>query len=312
MTIFISIASYCDELLFFTINDCFSKAKHSKNLRFGVVDQNSESQKDKIEKLDFANQIKYVYVNKLETFGVSWARNIVFSLWDNETYLLQIDSHTLFEENWDELLIEQHTHLLKISKKPIITTYPYGFKFDENLNPTFKRPSGTHVLTLEPHPDALLEEDNAVLRFTAVHLKSAVAINGYHIAAGFIFTHASFIEEVPYDPYLYFHGEEQSLNIRAYTRFWEVYHPTWIPLYHHYKTKGEDYITHHWHKSVEKKRSLNYAYLKNRSKERINRLFYGDGMKNSIYGLGTKRTLDDFIKFSGIDYKNKTINISPK
>jgi len=305
--IFISIASYCDELLFFTINDCFIKAKNPENLRFAIVDQNEKSQKQEINKLNFASQIKYVYINKLETFGVSWARNIVFSLWDNETYLLQIDSHTLFEKDWDESLIQQHTKLLTISKKPIISSYPYGFKFDENNNPVFKKPSGQNVLILRPHPETRLEEENAVLRFRGEHVKSDEAIEGYHIAAGFIFTNASFIEEIPYDPYLYFHGEEQSLSIRAYTRGWSIYHPKWIPLYHYYKTRGEDYKTHHWHKSIEKKRSLSYAYLKERAKKRINRLFYGDGMKNGVYGLGNEKTLNDFINFSGIDYKNKTI-----
>ncbi len=69
MKIFISIASYCDELLFFTINSCIEKAKEPQNIVFAIVDQNEE-------------------------------------------YLLQIDSHTLFEENWNESLIEQHTSSL--------------------------------------------------------------------------------------------------------------------------------------------------------------------------------------------------------
>ena len=127
MKIFISVASYCDELLFFTLNDCIAKAKYPQNLVFGVVDQNECSQKDKIDQLEFSKQIRYVYINKLETLGVSWARNICFSLWDDEEYLFQIDSHMMFEEHWDETLIKQHNELSKISKKPIISTYPYNF-----------------------------------------------------------------------------------------------------------------------------------------------------------------------------------------
>lgn len=312
MKIFVSIASYCDELLFFTINDSLSKAKSPNDIVFGIVDQNEHSQKDKIDTLDFCNQIRYVYINKLDTLGVSWARNIAFSLLDDEEYLLQIDSHMLFEENWDENLLHQYKELLNRSKKPIISTYPYDFQFDENKNPVFKKPSGSYVLELRPHPDTSLQEDNAVLRFRAEHKKTSEAIAGCHIAAGFIFTSADFVQEVPYDPYLYFHGEEQSLSIRAYTRGWDIFHPTWIPLYHHYKkiataSSPTDYTTHHWHKSVENKRALSSAYLKDRAKKRINRLFYEDGMKNSIYGLGDVRSLDEYINFSGIDYKNKSI-----
>ena len=307
MKIFISIASYCDEILFFTINDCFLKAKYPQNLTFAIVDQNDESQREKIDALEFSNQIKYVYINKLDTQGVSWARNIAFSLWDNEEYLLQIDSHMTFEENWDETLMQQHNDLLKISPKPIISTYPYDFQFDEDNKPTFKKPSGEYVLELRPHPDTSLKKDNAVLRFRAEHTKSSKPVNGCHLAAGFIFASASFIEEIPYDPYLYFHGEEQSLSIRAFTKGWDIYHPTSIPLYHCYKKIGASHTTHHWHENTDNKRVLKSTYLRQRAIKRVNRLLYGDGMKNSIYGLGSVRTLDQYIKFSGIDYKNRII-----
>ena len=196
---------------------------------------------------------------------------------------------------------------MKISKKPIISTYPYDFQFDENNQPVYKKPSGEYVLELRPHPDTVLEEDNAVLRFRAQHSKSLEPVNGCHLAAGFIFTSALFIEEVPYDPYLYFHGEEQSLSIRAFTKGWDIYHPTWIPLYHCYKKIDTSHTTQHWHGSTDNKRVLDSNYLRKRAIKRVNRLFYEDGMKNSIYGLGNVRTLEEYINFSGIDYKNKII-----
>ncbi|NOQ30430.1 MAG: hypothetical protein GQ570_04810 [Helicobacteraceae bacterium] len=307
MKIFISVASYCDKLLFFTIKDAIAKAQNPENIMFGIVDQNDKTQKDIIDLLAFAKQIKYVYINKLDTLGVSWARNIAFSLFDNEEYLLQIDSHMMFMQNWDEILIQQHTDLLKIAKKPIISTYPYDFHFDENEEIVFKEHSSEYVLELRPHPDTTLEEESAVLRFRAEHNKSSTPVHGCHMAAGFIFTNGNFIEEVPYDPYLYFHGEEQSLSIRSYTKGWDIYHPNLIPLYHNYKITKTNYTTHHWNKDVDTKRVLSSTYLKERATQRINRLFYEDGMKNSIYGLGNVRTLDEYIRFSGIDYKNRVI-----
>lgn len=308
MKIFVSIASYCDELLFFTMKDCIEKASKPQNIFFGIVDQNESTQRDEIEKLEFKNQIKYVYISHIDTFGVSWARNIAFSLWDGEEYLLQIDSHMLFEKDWDATLLDQYSDLKKISKKPIITTYPYDFSFDENNTPTFIKPSGRTVLVLRPHPDTPLEENNATIRFRAEHKYTDAPVLGCHIAGGFIFTSSDFIEEIPYDPFLYFVGEEQSLSIRAYTRGWDIYHPIWIPLYHQYKNKKVEYVSQHWHKNVDNKRVLSSAYLKERTIKRVNRLLYGDGMKNSIYGVGSIRSMDEYIAFSGIDYKNKRIN----
>ena len=67
--------------------------------------------------------------------------------------------------------------------------------------------------------------------------------------------------------------------------------------------------TLHWYKTTKDKRALSYEHLLERSKKRINRLFYGDGMEKTTYGLGDVRTLDEYLKFSKIDYKNKTIKI---
>jgi hypothetical protein len=66
-------------------------------------------------------------------------------------------------------------------------------------------------------------------------------------------------------------------------------------------------LTHHWHKTVEDKRALGATYLRQRARNKVTRLLYGDGMINTPYGLGSERTMDEYIKFSGIDYKNRTI-----
>lgn len=308
MNIFVSVASYCDELLFFTINDCIKKAKNPENIFFGIVDQNEFSQKERVDKLDFSNRIRYVYINKIDSLGVCWARNIAFSLWNNEEYLLQIDSHMCFEKNWDKTLKTQYLSLKEKSKKVIISTYPFGFYFDEENKVHTKTPSIGTVLVLRPHPDSILTEKNSILKFKAEYKNSNEPILGCHIAAGFLFTSSNFIEEIPYDPYLYFHGEEQSLSIRAFTKGWDIYHPTWIVLYHLYKSKEKTYNSHHWNKEVNEKRVFSWIYLHDRARIRLNKLLYEGGMKNSIYGLGIERTLEDFYLLSGIDYKNKKIS----
>ena len=111
---------------------------------------------------------------------------------------------------------------------------------------------------------------------------------------------------MPYDPYLYFHGEEQSLAIRAYTRGWDIFHPTWVPLYHLYKEANTPHDTHHWHGQVDQQRAFTSAYLTERAKQRLTRLLTGGGLPGA-YGLGQVRSLQDYATFSGIDYLNKVI-----
>ena len=308
-TIFISLASYCDDMLEFTLKSAFNSAKNKENIFFGVVDQNHVNSRDTIKSLEFSNQIRYCHIFPDDSLGVSWARHLCFSLYNNEEYFLQVDSHTYFEENWDENLIIQYKTLLGKSSKPIISTYPYGFSIEENNEITFKKPSGKTVLLLRPKKELKIDKQNLVLQFRAKHITSSEAILGCHIAAGFLFANGDFIEEIPYDPYLYFHGEEQSLAIRSFTKGWDIYHPKWIPLYHLYKKAGTKYETHHWSGDISKQRDFDWVYLQQRAKDRLQKLIYGK-LNSSIYGLGKDRTIDEYIKFSGIDYFNYTITDS--
>ncbi len=304
-TIFISLASYCDDMLEFTLKSAFNSAKNKENIFFGIVDQNHVNSRDTIKSLEFSNQIRYCHIFPNDSLGVSWARHLCFSLYNNEKYFLQVDSHTYFEENWDENLIYQYNELLIKSSKPIISTYPYGFTIDENAKVNYKKPSGKYILVLRPKSEQILTTEDLVLRFKAEHVLSNEAILGCHIAAGFLFAKGSFIEEIPYDPYLYFHGEEQSLAIRSYTKGWDIYHPTWIPLYHLYKKSGTKYDSHHWSGDISKQRDFEWTYLQKRAKERIKKLINGE-LNHSIYGLGNVRTIKQYIDFSKIDYFNLT------
>jgi hypothetical protein len=305
-SIFVSLASYLDPMLFFTLNDAVSKAARPELLTFGVVDQHIVDQRAAIRALPFASQVRYVHLHPQDTLGVSWARNIAFSLHNDEEFLLQVDSHMCFEQGWDDILRQQHASLCERSPKPIITTYPYRFDMVDGV-PHFTPPEGKTALVLRPHPATTLSDNDVVLRFMGKHLFTDEPVEGCHLAAGFIFCSAAFIEEVPYDPFLYFHGEEQSLAVRAYTRGWTIYHPTWVPLYHLYKQENVAHDTHHWHGAVDANRAFNGAYLTERARLRLFELLCGSGLKGA-YGLGNERSLDDFIAMSGIDYRNKTIS----
>ena len=304
--IFVSMASYLDPMLFFTLQDAIDKAEFPDLLCFAVIDQHVNDQRDAIRALPYNRQIRYLHVHPQDTLGVSWARNMAFSLYDGEQYLLQIDSHTCFEKNWDTNLRTQHGVLLARADKPIISTYPYRFDIVDGV-PQYTPSEGKTALVLRPHPETPLKVDDVVLRFIGKHMFTEQAVAGCHVAAGFIFCGGQFVDEVPYDPFLYFHGEEQSLAVRAYTRGWDIFHPTWVPLYHLYKMANTPHETHHWYGEIDGQRGFTSAYLTQRAKDRLTQLLCGDGLPGA-YGLGQARSLDEFIAFSGIDYKQRVIS----
>ena len=303
--IFISIASYLDPMLSFTLSDAVAKADHPELLSFGIVDQHFDDQRNVLGAAAAPSRLQYLHVHPRDTLGVSWARHLAYSLYDDETYFLQIDAHTLFDQGWDTTLKTQHTQLQVQSAKPIVTTYPARFEMI-NGHPQWTPLGDGVVLIIRPMLNAELSAENVLLSFQAYVVAAAQPVLGCHIAAGFHFCSGRFIEEVGYDPYLYFFGEEQSLSARAFTHGWDIYHPTHVPLYHLYRDTGTNPSELHWGSEVDKHRQRDSAYLTKRSDARLKRLLLGDGL-HGAYGLGTRRTLDDFRVISGIDYRLKTI-----
>jgi hypothetical protein len=282
------------------------KAKNPKDIIFGIVDQHPVNRRDHLKSLPEKPTIRYLHCHPIESRGVCWARSVVFSLYQDEDYLLQIDSHMLFETDWDEQLVTQLEALRLRHPKPIVTNYPYGFEFINDLPVISIEDSGTTTLVLRPHEDTDLTPNNAILRFKSEHVFVREPILGGHIAAGFYFTLGRFIYEVPYDPYLYFHGEEQSLSIRAYTRGWDIFHIPHIPLYHLYKRPNTEHHSHHWHSCWEQQRDYQWTELQERAKQRLINLLYHQTL-NESWGLGDIRSLNEFAELTGIDYEQRRL-----
>lgn len=305
-TIFVSIASYRDPLLWNTVKECLSNAERPDLLRFGIVDQNDEDAGGNLAHLPFGQQIRYVNIKPRDSRGACWARSIAFGLYDNEDYLLQIDSHMIFDHGWDHILKTQLEELSVNNPKSILSCYPWAFEI-ENGQPV-RKVSSQGTLALRLVPDSTFADDSPVLKFHPLPQSSSSHYYAYELAGGFLFTLGSFVNDVPYDPHLYFQGEEQNLTIRAYTHGWDMYHPRVIPLYHLYKKpeRVEGDAPRHWDDKDNASRQIAWWKLEEASRRRMCELLFANTIKGA-YGLGSVRTLDDFATYSGIDYRQRTV-----
>ena len=111
MSIFISIASYQDPLLESTVFSAIHNADNPNNLVFCICDQSSNI-KD-LSAYNAQSKIKYENVDPILSKGPCWARNRIQSLFQNEEFYLQIDSHTQFDKHWDTFLIENYTKIIR-------------------------------------------------------------------------------------------------------------------------------------------------------------------------------------------------------
>lgn len=298
-TIFIQIASFRDPQLNPTLGDMIDKAKYPQNLRIGICNQYNEQDVFNLDNYRNDERFRIVDVKDTQTYGVCWARNQVQQLYDNEDYTLQIDSHMRFEQDWDETLINMIKDLQsKGYPKPLLTGYVSSFDPDndpqgrvtEPWRMTFDRfiPEGAVFFLPEVIPGWKELTEPIKARFYSAH---------------FCFTLGQFSKEVQHDPNYYFHGEEISVGVRAYTHGYDLFHPHRVIIWHEYTRKGR---TKQWDVDLT-------WYKKNESSHLRNRKLFGmDGEifnpnDFGIYGFGTERTLEDFEKYAGIKFNTRGV-----
>ena len=150
--IFTQIASYRDPELVPTIEDMLLKAKNPENLTFGICWQYDDT--EPINMFDESPEFRISKHPYTESQGLGWARHITNTLYDGETYTLQIDSHHRFVENWDEIILQDFNQALMVSEKPIITTY--CAPFNPNDDPSTWAPTPSLMSQYEFSGDRLL------------------------------------------------------------------------------------------------------------------------------------------------------------
>lgn len=303
--IFISIASYCDPLLLTTIEEALKQAKFPENLRFGVVEQNYLEDRISLQGEVLQKQVRYLGINPAESRGACWARAIAMTLYEGEEWFLQIDSHMRFDAEWDDIFLSAAKECAQKNPNFLISSYPLAFKYEDGKPIIPKASEGPigHVLK----PTTEFKEEDLILRFVGLHQtkKTTEIIQGFHLGAGCIFAPGKIVYDLPYDPFLYFWGEEQTLAVRAFTRGWDIFHISKLPVYHLYDWEGAPERVKHWDVEEDKIRAQRWWGLDKRAKRRASDLLSGVN-DLGVYGLGSVRTLDDYAIFSGIDYRTRT------
>ena len=296
--IFVQIASYRDPELKNTIRDLLNKAKHKENIHIGICWQNNKDEDvwDNIHNflkqydVEYSKYIKILDIDYKQSKGACWARNLTQSMYDGEEFSLQIDSHSRFEKDWDEKLITMFNNLY--DDNAIISTYPSMYTPESTYEDYDKKIYSCHVYKM--HEGMISVRPRRVDISESNPPQKAVAI-----AAGFIFGKGH-INNIKYDPEFYFSGEEAAMAVRYYTSGYNLYHPNKLIFYHYYTRKNEK---KHWsdHK--------NWSSYSSKAHKRLNCLLGRNAdFDLGEYGLGTKRSLEDWKNYSGIDYKSNSLH----
>jgi hypothetical protein len=289
-TVFVSIAAYRDPELLPTITDCIAKARHPDRLRFGVCWQYASEEQG--SELLREPQFTVRYVDWRLSQGACWARAEIMKLYRGEDWYLQLDSHHRFAADWDAKLINQAA--ATGSSRPVLTTYADAF------TPGAETGSGT-VTSMEF--DYFTADGLPMFRPVHVATPPAEPVRARFVSAHFLFAPGSFVEDVPYDPELYFHGEEITLAVRAFTHGYDLFHPGEHILWHEYTRAGR---SKHWEDhTAERGVRVSWHDRDALSLAKAARLLTQPWLGRD--GMGTERTPAEYEAYAGLSFRRRQV-----
>lgn len=290
--IFVAIGAYADPELPRTLDDCLAMARHPDALRFGICWQDDPA--TPLDLARFRRDARFRFVDRTvhESQGGPWARNLAQSQWRGEPYTLQVDSHMKFEPDWDARAIDMLESLP--AAKPLLSMNAPLFHIDDDGAVQRHVEMGVPTTRVNEWSEgggwapwfvwgAPNRQNPGRTRF---------------ISGGFVFTRGQWNVEVPQDPDHYYHGEELSITVRSFTWGYDLFLPSEVLAWHMLHRYEQRRHWEHGEAVVERRRQTAF--------DRLHRLIYaGEGHALGPYGLGRVRSLHDYERYAGFDFRGR-------
>jgi hypothetical protein len=292
---------------------------------------------------EYQHQVRIVPVDSKESKGPTWARSKLSAMieWDFQhqnqlqevdfvpvrlqDFCMQIDSHMDFSDHFDVGLIDMF-HQTE-NDYAVLSTYVTDIE-QNNLDPN-------NV------PNLCMVTFTSSIRNWAtkecVDLRKPKLTNAMW-GAGLSFHRCHAEVNVPVDPYLdnVFDGEEGSRGIRFFTHGYDVYTPHRVLVTHDYHGHQSNPVVHTWGHTTKKSTAFqqqesHWKWMQQIDEAREGLMVFGSKrvnlllgigqadpalapetelIRNSRYGLGTKRSLQQAVEFTGISLREQRMEVN--
>jgi hypothetical protein len=234
--IYVQIPAYRDRELASTLRSLYDKSTQPGRLRVRVMWQRGDDE-TLPEDVRALPRLELDEIAATESAGCNWARRRLQRAWDGERYTLLLDSHHRFVSGWDDLALGMLEQLRESGvAKPMLTGYLPAYRPGDRGR-RHRRPQRTY-----PY-----QRDHGVLtRLRSLPIQNARELTS-PIAADFASLHfiladGSFNADVPFDPAVYFFGDEVLTSVRAFAAGYRLFHPHRVIGWHAYDRSSR--ITH--------------------------------------------------------------------
>lgn len=302
--IFVSIASYRDDVCHDTLISLYKMANNPQNVYVGICQQNKKKNEDVDCVGNYYNQnVRIIRISHEEAKGPVYARYLCSTLWNEEEYYMQIDSHSKFVKDWDVKCINMINEIKVngLSKKPVLSHYPKEINEYKNHK--------DYDLTL-PRICKPFFNSRDMISFMGSEILNTEG--KYYltpfVAGGMIFCESYFIHELPYDNNLdyIFVGEEILHSIRFYTNGWDIFTPKENIVFHEYtrSDKPKIWTDNPYYSDMNAFNKIRYLLKLDESDEKVT-----VEMKHNLerYGLGKSRTIEQYYELTGINLKERKV-----
>ncbi|CAK9002413.1 [Skp1-protein]-hydroxyproline N-acetylglucosaminyltransferase (Glycosyltransferase GnT51) (Skp1-HyPro GlcNAc-transferase) (UDP-GlcNAc:Skp1-hydroxyproline GlcNAc-transferase) (Skp1 GlcNAc-Tase) (UDP-GlcNAc:hydroxyproline polypeptide GlcNAc-transferase) [Durusdinium trenchii] len=320
-TVMVLVAALRETRLAATLLSAFDNADFPDRVRFGVVQQNGDGDPDCVEEVcaergrpvtkevdpgsgavRFGNpngcaefdRIRVKRMHSSEARGPVFARGHQVELLEDEDFCMQIDAHTVFKKGWDSLMLRQWA--MTDNEFAVLSTYPTNYKdLNKNSNRHWEMP---HICGVNMSPIGFVSNKQAS---AAANLDKPLLAPLW--AAGLSFSRCHAVRWVPNDKNLkqVFSGEEFSRGARLWTHGYDFYSLSRPVIGVYYgNDKGGHGSWKHDRAESERSKARLMTLLQLPNSDQSTRAYDDLGK----FTLGTRRTLDQYIAFSGVDTRN--------
>lgn len=292
-SIFVNIASYRDNLLSATINSLIKNESGRNKITYGIFEQikYEDSLEKKNAELLKQNNIRYKRIDPQFSDGVVWARSINSMQHDEEEFYYQIDSHMLFDKDWDNFLIFDYNQAKKYANtdKVIVSSGCKNFEVYENriIKHTMSKDITVKFGYYQFGKNLQLKVHGAWIPATESVTPSI------HAIAGNFFTTSRWLKDVGYNAKLYFDAEEQYMAISSIIAGYKIFHQRNIKCYH--------YLDSAKHLSKQEIDPVIDPKIIEKNKLKEEKEFI-----NYIYSLEEEQ-LNNYYQETGVDYINRKL-----
>jgi hypothetical protein len=301
--ILVSVIAYKEKDLRGTVLDCYNKAKNKDDIYFSIVDENKEYLWANLDEIP-SNQIRYLKYDLSEYRGIMWARNKSIDIDIDYDYILYICGHTRFNNNWDEVSINdlQKATSKSSTGKAILSWCPPDFMVNQDWSIETDNVEEHHKKNVI-HTDLSELIPGYGFTWAGPVPEDGDLHEGYWVHFTWTFAPKKYVEEVPMDPEGNFNMEEPYVTVQSYCRGWRFYGSANIVSYHQRVRlyPGDEHPRHVTHRPWSDKNKNSYWDHSDRAMIKLNKLLSGN--LEGIYGGITRDQVLEYCAVSKLNPK---------